>query len=309
MKRYLRRAGRVPAVRKIVAALAFFGLAVAAGWYTSEHSRVKPAAKTAPGAGRVSNGRPVPAAAVHSVPDERRKVYPFSIVAGGARTVEEAKRAMSDPAVKAHYAGVDLGKLKQQTLTADISGYVSYRFGDQIYWTAKRVVLKAGETVYTDGNHIVRGRCLNRYSAQPMVPTRPNGPSEKAFDSPVEVRLVALTSPPPLPPLSEGAMPLIPLKALTPSVPVLPVSSIGSGAAAGAAGGGFLIPPIFPIIPPIQKHSPRHPSPESSETQSESPPAITAIAPEPDYRWVLAGALICLAVAGQIRSRRSRSRS
>ena len=57
-----------------------------------------------------------------------------------------------------------------------MSGYVSYRFGDKIYWTSKAVHLKAGETIYTDGQHIARGRCLNCYSAHPMMPTRPHEP-------------------------------------------------------------------------------------------------------------------------------------
>jgi len=160
-------------------------------------------------------------------PEEKRRVYPYSIVAGGARTVEEAKRAMNDPAVRAHYATVDLSKLKRVTLTADISGYVSYRSGDQIYWTAKKLVLKAGETVFTDGEHVVRGRCLNRYSPKPMFPVQTNPPSEKVLNTPVEVPLVALEFPPA--PLPFGPPPLIPFAALTPTVPNVPGSPAGSG--------------------------------------------------------------------------------
>ncbi len=127
--------------------------------------------------------------------EEKRKVYPYSIIAGGARTVEEARRAMSDPAVRDHYGAFDLKQLKQVVLTADMSGYVSYRFGEKIYWTSKTVHLKAGETIYTDGQHIARGRCLNCYSAHPMMPTRPHEPAEVIMDTSVEVPIIAMTSP------------------------------------------------------------------------------------------------------------------
>jgi len=56
---------------------------------------------------------------------EKRKVYPYSIVPGGARTVEEARKAMSDPAVRAHYAAFNLKNLKQVTLKSHIPGYLS----------------------------------------------------------------------------------------------------------------------------------------------------------------------------------------
>src|ERR1700733_5857103 len=100
----------------------------------------------------------------------KRKVYPYSIVPGGAQNLHEARLAMSDPEVKAHYASFNLAQLKQVKLTTDIKGYVSYRWGDKIYWTAKTLTLRAGETVFTDGTHIARGRCLNCYSALPMSP-------------------------------------------------------------------------------------------------------------------------------------------
>jgi hypothetical protein len=61
------------------------------------------------------------------VKDAKRKVYPYSIVPGGAETLLEAKHAITDPAVKANYANVSLAQLKQVKLTENLSGYVSYR--------------------------------------------------------------------------------------------------------------------------------------------------------------------------------------
>ena len=75
----------------------------------------------------------------------KRKVYPYSIVPGGAENVRQAKVAMADPAIRAHYAGVDLAQLKEVKLTTNLSGYVSYRWGDKIYWTRKPLTLRAGE--------------------------------------------------------------------------------------------------------------------------------------------------------------------
>ena len=118
----------------------------------------------------------------------KRKVYPYSIVPGGAENVHEAKWAMSDPAVQGHYAKVNLAQLKQVTLKTDMSGYLSYRWGNKIYWTAKKVTLHAGEAVFTDGTNVVRGRCLNCYSALPMAPIRPQEPTEAVLDAPSKCR-------------------------------------------------------------------------------------------------------------------------
>ena len=226
------------------------------------------------------------------VTEENRKVFPYSVVPGGAKTLDEAKRSMRDPAVKDHYAAIDLKNLKQVTLTADLYGYVSYRFGDKIYWTAKQLRLKAGETVYTDGQHIVRGRCLNCYSALPMMPIRKNEPSEKILDTPVEVPMIALSFPR-LPPEAAPALPP-PLEELTPEVPVLP----GAPGAPGHGGIGFF--PIIPIIPPIHRHRP-HPAPVPVVPVV---PPETAVIPEPNYVWVMAGVSVILVLFEWTRTRR-----
>ncbi len=221
--------------------------------------------------------------------EEKRKVYPYSIIAGGARTVEEARRAMSDPAVRDHYGAFDLKQLKQVVLTADMSGYVSYRFGEKIYWTSKTVHLKAGETIYTDGQHIARGRCLNCYSAHPMMPTRPHEPTEVIMDTSVEVPIIAMTSP------------HLPLE----EAPVLPapdgVTTASGGSAPGHGGGGKFFP-IIPIIPPLHK---RHPNPPN--IVPPTPPPTTAV-PEPRYGWIVAGAVLMLVFLGRSWKRRRLTR-
>jgi hypothetical protein len=199
---------------------------------------------------------------------EKRKVYPYSIVPGGARSLHEAKIAMRDPSVSNHYAAFDLSKLRQVTLNADMVGYVSYRYSGEIYWTAKKIRFKAGETVYTDGTHVARGRCLNCYSAFPMMPTRPHEPTEKAMDAPVEMPLVAMEFPG-LPLEETHALPPPPAE-LTPSVPTFPAGGPEK------PGGGFWFP-LIPIIPPIHRHSPGVPS--TGTTATGTPPVVPPISP------------------------------
>ena len=76
-------------------------------------------------------------------------MYPYSIVPGGAANVEEAKLFMRKPGVRGNYANVDFAKLHQVKLEKNLSGYVSYLYGDKVYWTKKKLTLRAGETVFT----------------------------------------------------------------------------------------------------------------------------------------------------------------
>ncbi len=156
-----------------------------------------------------------------------RKVYPYSMVPGGAVSLDEAKRGMDEPAVKARFANIDVAELRQVKLTANLSGYVSYRSGEGIFWTSKKLTLRAGETIFTDGVHVVRGRCLNYFSLRPMLPVDEDEPSEQVLDAAVEVPVVAYSF-------------RVDTMEFTPAVPIFP-------------GAGEDRLPIFPIIPPIQR--------------------------------------------------------
>jgi hypothetical protein len=225
----------------------------------------------------------------------KRKVFPYSLVPGGAENVREARAAMTEPANRANYSEMDLAQLKQVKLTTNLSGYVSYRWGDKIYWTKKPLTLRAGETIFTDGKHIVRGRCLNCYSALPMLPTRPNEPSAKILDTPVEMPLTVYSFP--KLPVMAPELPVPPAE-LTPTVPVLaPVlSTVGK-----TAGGGFWFP-ILPIIPPIHRH-PKQPSSPSSPLPPGPPPVIppVAVVPEPRYVWLLLAGFLALLICNKRR--------
>jgi hypothetical protein len=228
----------------------------------------------------------------------KRKVYPYSIVPGGAEDVRQARQSMTEPAVQGHYANVDLSQLKQVKLTENLSGYVSYRWGEKIYWTAKKITLHAGETVFTDGKHIVRGRCLNCYSALPMQPIRPHEPTELAFDAPVEIPVTVYTFP--LLPLFAPALP-VPPGELTPVVPIIPaaVASIG-----GKTGGGIWFP-LIPIIPPIHHRHPTSPGSPGIPTGPIPPPVIppVAVVPEPRFGWVVALGFLAMLLIHRLRRR------
>jgi hypothetical protein len=234
---------------------------------------------------------PVTYQTVMVVKQVKRKVYPYSIVPGGAENVHEAKIEMTDPAVRAHYAalGFNVDQLREEKLKTNLVGYVSYRMGDQIYWTAKKLTLRAGETVFTDGTHIARGRCLNCYSALPMSPVRPQEPTEKAMDLPTEMPVTAYEFP--KVPLYAPELP-IPIGELT---PIAPPIAAAAGPGAGKNGGFWF--PIIPFIPPIH----RHPKSPTSPTTPVTPPPPVAVVPEPRYVGFMLAALLAMLFAKRLR--------
>ena len=100
-----------------------------------------------------------------------RTHYPYSVVSGGVTTAAELVEAsQNDPVVKAHYTGIDAGRLKPTPLGEDRKAYVSYRVQNEVFWTSKPVNLRKGELVLTDGENFVRARCGNRISETPRLP-------------------------------------------------------------------------------------------------------------------------------------------
>lgn len=113
-----------------------------------------------------------------------RRVYPHSIVPGGVSgTVELARVIRVDKVVAAHYAEFQVDKAEEKTVTAPRAVHVSYRKGDKVYWTAKKVMLAEGEVLLSDGTNEMRKRCANRISDTPQLPVEAHGPSEAELDS------------------------------------------------------------------------------------------------------------------------------
>ena len=91
---------------------------------------------------------PTPADATPvAAPEAVRPVYRHSIVPGGAYSRAEVADAIrKDAVVAAHYQDIDVDKVHAKTSGVARAVYVSYRVGDQVYWTKNRVRLPAGET-------------------------------------------------------------------------------------------------------------------------------------------------------------------
>jgi len=147
----------------------------------------------------VSSSRPAaPASAAIPWPNLkcRRPAIPYSIIPGGIQNTRELNDAIaSDPVVARHYADFDLSSARTVRLNRDRAVYVSYRLGDRVYWTAKKLTLFKGEMLFTDGSHEARTRCGNRVSETPQQPTSPKEPPEEAFGRVEDPGLLASINP------------------------------------------------------------------------------------------------------------------
>jgi hypothetical protein len=127
---------------------------------------------------------PVDQGLTHAHP--ARPVYPYSVVPGGVEDAKELKWvAEHDPVVAAHYAGFDYARAQVVRLTLARTVYVSYRIGNRIYWTRRRVTLHKGEKLITDGRMTARSRCANRVEETPQQASSPVEPPVEKFDEPV----------------------------------------------------------------------------------------------------------------------------
>ena len=112
-----------------------------------------------------------------------RPVYRYSVVPGGTYTSAELQTAIAtDPVVATHYAQVDLSRVRVERVTRDRLVHVSYRNGDEVFWTKRKVLLRQGETILTDGTTQIRARCGNCISDEPLLPTSESEPDAVEFD-------------------------------------------------------------------------------------------------------------------------------
>ncbi|MEW5976190.1 MAG: PEP-CTERM sorting domain-containing protein [Acidobacteriota bacterium] len=116
-----------------------------------------------------------------------RLVYPYSVIAGGVASVEELRASLQRDAVAAeHYADFNLTKARVVRLPSDRMAYVSYRKNNAVFWTSKKVRLRKGEPVITDGKNYARTRCANRLSEALQALTSPDEPTEAELDTPAK---------------------------------------------------------------------------------------------------------------------------
>lgn len=169
-----------------------------------------------------------------------RKVYPLSVIPGGAYSGEElALSRRVDRVVAAHYADFDPASATLRALPADTYLYVSYRKADRVYWTANKRRIPKGEMVLSDGKILARGRCGNRLSAAPQFPVAPGPqPTEAALNAPE------------LPPgLAPPQAPLFAPRYDTPAMPLMEARDrlfeFPTGITGASPLGGFLGPDGF----------------------------------------------------------------
>ena len=171
-----------------------------------------------------------------------RPVYRYSVVPGGTHSPGELRDAIEkDAVVAAHYEKLDQSRLRAEVVPSDRYVHVSYRKGDRVYWSSKKVLLRKGETILTDGTTQVRARCGNCIAEQPAGPTSAEEPDVVEFD-----RLVDSHPSPGSVPSSAPGVALVPgteprpegLVAGGPSMST-PPASFGPGSLGGGSTGSF----------------------------------------------------------------------
>ncbi len=169
-----------------------------------------------------------------------RRVYPYSVVQGGVHSVQELRSAIGrDPVVARHYSNFKLDSARIAKAAADGDFHVSYRMGEEIFWTKKRLRVARNETLITDGTTFTRTRCANVLSDVLPGKTSPDEPAPEVFDTPA------------LPP--SHVRPFTPVVSGGPSASMGPSSDPAPFASPGVVGGGppgTMLPPSG-FIPPV----------------------------------------------------------
>ena len=206
-----------------------------------------------------------------------RKIYPYSVIPGGVGSVDDIQDAVQrDPVVAGHYSLLKVSTLQKVQLSRPIAAYVSFRIGTRVFWTARKLNVAAGETVFLDkeGNG-VRGRCGNQLSRLPMTPVTEIvklEPTPYTLDTPVTPGIPP--SPQQVPPVPAAEVPnLLSPQPAPPTPTPSPIGSLSSpplyqpiyGFPGGplpttppigvvTPPGGVLQPPETPVIPvlPVQ---------------------------------------------------------
>lgn len=205
----------------------------------------------------------------------RRPVFPYSVIPGGVRDPQELRAAVSrDPIVAEHYSDFHLAKARTIRLERTTAMYVSYRLHNRVYWTHKRMVIPAGETLISDGENLARVRCGNRLSAIAAKPVSLAEPPTEKLETPESI-----------PPLLAELLPGEGVGENPPpfAMPPLPLIPSGPSGSPGVDGPGVFPPILPPGVPPLGSN-PVNPPPVST--------------PEPgSWQLLLAGAFFCSIVA------------
>jgi hypothetical protein len=194
------------------------------------------------------------------------------VIPGGVESAAELRNSVTrDPVIAKHYEDFYIERARVVRLSEDRPLYVSYRLGNNVFWSKKRFMLRKGETVITDGEHMARTRCGNRLAE---APTGPVMAVEPEFETAPPEEAQAIAGGPALAgaPFAPGEIPLTPA----------PTSVIPPGS--GFPGAGIIGSPGIPIAGGGSPSSPSTPVPPIIP-----PPPITT--PEPETLLMLSAGL------------------
>jgi len=228
-------------------ACAIVGLA--AVYFASTALRTKPVARTPD----LSQKFVPPPDEDARLAEEARLVYPYSVIPGGIRSSEElAAYIATDKVVADHYG--DFAVQESSIIEAKKTRmmHVSYRVGDQVYWTKNKVKIPAGEMLITDGECESRLRCGNRVSAALMNPVAEEEPMVETFDMPQLVRIIPpqLPGDPMLAQLDTGQLPeYVPSPFSDPGMGVVSVPDRSYNPIPGRQIDSEILLPETPMIP------------------------------------------------------------
>ncbi len=247
--------------------------------------------------------------------------YPYSVIPGGVYSPAELVYAVGkDRVVRDHYAGFNLKAARLVALTQDRLEYVSYRRGDRVFWTGKKLRIPRGELLLTDGRNFARTRCGNRLCISLRGHVDPHEPSADLLSLPepnpetLAIGPLKFTPGPSLGELAQEAdtLPEPPSRLK----PVLPADNQRTGvtgispAVYNPAGGFFAgIPGMLAYGAPVGAtagSTPAHTTPgvPGNTPVPGSPPAIPpptlSAVPEPKGLGVIVG-IFCVCLLGLVR--------
>jgi len=233
-----------------------------------------------------------------SLPSARR-LYPYSVIPGGVQSAGELGSAVRNDAVVArHYADFDVAKAHVISLERDRLVYVSYRMGEEIFWTNRALQLHKGETLITDGTHEARTRCGNRIADTAQAPSSAQQPALDAFEGFAPVGELA----PPAPFSTGHPLALEQSDFARPFYPFAPGAAFGtglgnvnSGGTGSSTGTGLFL-------------NTGGSTGSGSSSDSGSPGGTPVATPEPSTMLLLSAGLGAWFVAEKFR-RRARNRS
>jgi hypothetical protein len=187
-----------------------------------------------------------------------RRVYPYSVVDGGVHSVQELRSAVKrDPVVAKHYSSFKLDRARVIEAKADGNFHVSYRIGDEVFWTKKKLKVAKGERLITDGTTLTRTRCANVLSGVLPGKTSPDEPAPEVLDTPV------FSPPGPSPVMPPVVVASVPVDPGAPTLPTDPGPPIDPG------------PPRPPSFPPFV------PDPQNDRRDDDNSIPNPAPVPEP----------------------------